>query len=70
MVSHSLSFSFRGMKIYLRTTFDGLSSMDVYVYDQSTRMYDMSQEAMMFDQAQNVEDSYVCSKLYHAYVWL
>jgi hypothetical protein len=42
--------------------------MDVYMYDQSTRMYDMSQEATMFDQAQNVEDSYVGSKLYH--VWL
>jgi hypothetical protein len=41
MVSHSLSFSFRGMKSCLRTIFDGLYSMDMYVYDQSTRMYDM-----------------------------
>jgi hypothetical protein len=37
--------------------------MDVYVYDQSTQMHDMSQEVMMFDRAQNVEDGYVGSKL-------
>jgi hypothetical protein len=41
-VRHSLSFSFRGMKSCLRTTFDGLCSMDVYMYDQSTRVYDKS----------------------------
>jgi hypothetical protein len=31
------------------------------MYDQSTRVYDMSQEATMYDQAQDVKDSYVGS---------
>jgi hypothetical protein len=38
MVSHSFSFSFRGMKSYLRITFDGLYSMHVYVNHQCTRV--------------------------------
>jgi hypothetical protein len=45
--------------------------MDVFVYDQSIRMHDQSSEAMVFDQAQGVNDSSVGSNhIEGVYVWL
>jgi hypothetical protein len=45
--------------------------MDVFVYDQSIRIHYQSLEAMVFDQAQGVNDSSVGSNhIEGVYVWL
>jgi hypothetical protein len=57
------------MESCLRTAIHQLCLIDVFVYDQSTRMHEKTSEAMVFDQALGVNDSSVGSTISGVYVY-